>query len=972
MKTKLRNILSGFLALCIVMSLVPLSAYAAGIVSVVNLTVAAPIAGNTPQATATLPKKASTQVLSVKWSPAHTVFEKNTDYTVIVELGIKPDQNKTFVSAEKMSVKVNGNKTKNVEKNGDNIIVRYTWDLAAGSTAAKNNETAPQGGTQTETKTEQKTSQTAQKTHFSDVKENAYYADAVKWAVDKKITSGTSSTTFSPEDTCTRAQILTFLWRAVGSPKGSGAAFGDVISNDYYYNAALWSKEKNMVGGSNFEPNTPCTRAYTVIYLWKNAGSPQTAVSDKFSDVDKNADYAQAVAWAVKNGITSGTSATTFSPNDTCTRGQIVTFLNRALASLNKTESAKTETGDDKNQQTDKKNESEITKPSETTDPTKTTDSAKKDETAKTDETTKKDETTKTGESSKTTETTKPSGKTESTGTKPPEKEINNENNWKKPGVFSAYRPEYDKTVYETAVKKALREALGSNMGANMTDMQKALALHEWLVLNCEYDETLKRKYAYSEYGAIVEGFAVCQGYTIAYNDLLSRVGIEAEFVSGWLETSADNRGPHGWSRVTINGKKYFVDVTADDMTPNTKGRVTHGFFMVSDKALYFHSQYKVHCTDTTYDNCLLQDIETPLFWSEKDRKFFYIDTYEVKMTSDFTEKITPKKNRNDFTADCAVMTDDQKYIAYFKPSGYTSEYPLYLYSVETGDYYTHKVTGIKNAVFCGMRLDGYNVEVVKEYYKNSAPYMTKVVETAAIPKNAKKRSITFDLNYSGGKVSNCEYISSYWTNGDGSFDAPKRNGYVFGGWYTEKTGGEKIESFDDVKSDSLTLYARWWGSWNMTEKPTLTETGKAVRELEGYPDIKEEKTIPVLTDTSVWKKTMNFEATEEHSGVQEYTSEYGKVRIMQEKKEKTYKYGIVYKNKKVYITVIDEGEYNVGFEAVENGETVSSAVIKVITNGAGESVVVYPKRFKPSGTVKATLYDSDMKELSSVEYEVK
>ena len=129
-----------------------------------------------------------------------------------------------------------------------------------------------------------------------------------------------------------------------------------------------------------------------------------------------------------------------------------------------------------------------------------------------------------------------------------------------------------------------------------------------------------------------------------------------------------------------------------------------------------------------------------------------------------------------------------------------------------------------------------------------------------------------------------------------------------------------------------------------MTEKPTLTETGKAVRELEGYPDIKEEKTIPVLTDTSVWKKTMNFEATEEHSGVQEYTSEYGKVRIMQEKKEKTYKYGIVYKNKKVYITVIDEGEYNVGFEAVENGETVS----RQLFYSSDTSRSVGRRRFKP------------------------
>ena len=168
--------------------------------------------------------------------------------------------------------------------------------------------------------------------NFTDVKADAWYAEAVKWAVEKGITTGTSETTFSPSDTCTRAQILTFLWRAVGSPK-SGAAnpFTDVKADDYYYDAAVWASEKGMATGSLFEGNTPCTRASTVIYLWQNAGSPDTAVSGEFADVPADAAYAKAVSWAVRNGVTSGTSETTFSPDDTCTRGQIVTFLNRAL-----------------------------------------------------------------------------------------------------------------------------------------------------------------------------------------------------------------------------------------------------------------------------------------------------------------------------------------------------------------------------------------------------------------------------------------------------------------------------------------------------------------------------------------------------------------------------------------------------------------------------------------------------------------
>ena len=167
---------------------------------------------------------------------------------------------------------------------------------------------------------------------FADVNASDWFAAAVSWAVQKGITAGTSATTFAPNDTCTRAQILTFLWRAVGSPKQTGDnPFSDVKSSDYYYDAALWAHEKGMVSGKTFEGSTPCTRASTVTYLWKNAGSPKASSSTAFTDVSAKADYAEAVAWAVANGVTSGTSDTSFSPDDTCTRGQIVTFLNRAI-----------------------------------------------------------------------------------------------------------------------------------------------------------------------------------------------------------------------------------------------------------------------------------------------------------------------------------------------------------------------------------------------------------------------------------------------------------------------------------------------------------------------------------------------------------------------------------------------------------------------------------------------------------------
>jgi len=165
---------------------------------------------------------------------------------------------------------------------------------------------------------------------FSDVAANAYYANAVKWAVEKGITAGTSPTTFSPNDTCTTAQILTFLWRANGSPEPSiQNPFTDVKESDYFCKAAVWAYEKGMVEGLTFGGNTPCTRSATVTYLWTLEGKPFGAPSVDFNDVPANANYAEAVKWAVALGVTAGTSETTFSPDTTCTRGQIATFLYR-------------------------------------------------------------------------------------------------------------------------------------------------------------------------------------------------------------------------------------------------------------------------------------------------------------------------------------------------------------------------------------------------------------------------------------------------------------------------------------------------------------------------------------------------------------------------------------------------------------------------------------------------------------------
>lgn len=170
---------------------------------------------------------------------------------------------------------------------------------------------------------------------FTDVDKTAYYYDAVAWAVENGITNGTSAATFSPNASCTRAQMMTFLWRAAGSPKATGSnPFTDVSTNAYYYDAVLWAVENGITNGTSdttFSPGITVTRGQTVTFLWRADNSPVVS-SSSFVDVPANAYYTEAVAWATASGITNGTSATTFSPDNACTRGQIVTFLYRAFA----------------------------------------------------------------------------------------------------------------------------------------------------------------------------------------------------------------------------------------------------------------------------------------------------------------------------------------------------------------------------------------------------------------------------------------------------------------------------------------------------------------------------------------------------------------------------------------------------------------------------------------------------------------
>ena len=167
---------------------------------------------------------------------------------------------------------------------------------------------------------------------FVDVATGSYYEDAVDWAVENGITKGTDDTHFSPDGICTRAQAVTFLWRAAGSPKPETRTmpFTDIPAGSYYYDAVLWAVENGITKGTSnttFSPNMTCSRAQIVAFLWRSEKSPAAGTANPFADVKSTAYYADAVLWAVKEDITKGTTNTTFSPDADCTRAQIVTFL---------------------------------------------------------------------------------------------------------------------------------------------------------------------------------------------------------------------------------------------------------------------------------------------------------------------------------------------------------------------------------------------------------------------------------------------------------------------------------------------------------------------------------------------------------------------------------------------------------------------------------------------------------------------
>ena len=239
-----------------------------------------------------------------------TVSPKNASKGDRVTVTVKPDSGYEVGSVTVLDSK--GNELKLTDKGNG----KYTFTMPGGkvevkATFVKAGETSP----------------------FVDVPADSYYFDAVKWAQKLGITNGKTDALFGSSDPCTRGQIVTFLWRAAGSPapKGTAKVPGDVLPGSYCYDAVAWALENGITNGladGTFGVNSTCTRGQSVTFLYRALGTAPTTVNG-FTDVESNAFCAEAVAWAVENGVTNGTTDSTFSPSNGCTRAQIVTFLFR-------------------------------------------------------------------------------------------------------------------------------------------------------------------------------------------------------------------------------------------------------------------------------------------------------------------------------------------------------------------------------------------------------------------------------------------------------------------------------------------------------------------------------------------------------------------------------------------------------------------------------------------------------------------
>ena len=522
---------------------------------------------------------------------------------------------------------------------------------------------------------------------FTDVPQGAYYKDAVDWAVENNITSGVSATAFSPDETCTRAQAVTFLWRANRQPNATGSnSFADVADNTYYNEAVQWAATNDITSGTSpdtFEPDAPVTRAQVVTFLYRDAGSPIASGSASFADVPSDSYYRDAVRWAVAQGITAGTSANAFSPDESCTRAQIITFLYRA--------------SDDAPEQPVEDLPEKPVLPEEPVSPKQ--------------ELTEEESQQQLGEPD-----TEGAAAAIINGLCSMEKRINlgaynistsdamdltaevadfrGDNPYYIFSIWATHDDDdntilvlgYQYTPEEAAEKRrqdaeeqaVVDAAIASCVTDGMSDYEIAKALHDYLALNNEYD---MRYYSgnvpaisYTAYGALVNRTSVCAGYALAYERLMDQVGIPCEYVTGMT-----TNGYHAWNIIQIDGEWYHVDVTWDDPTPDREGYVRYKYFLKSDKAMsrdHVSSEASHTCTSTKYDNATILSPEDEQEAIEKAEEEAREEAVTVEILTYCKQAMTefPYATEEALRAAETLTADDWRSYIYFPIGKYTRE----------------------------------------------------------------------------------------------------------------------------------------------------------------------------------------------------------------------------------------------------------------------------------------------------------
>lgn len=521
---------------------------------------------------------------------------------------------------------------------------------------------------------------------FSDVPQGAYYEDAVDWAVENNITAGTSGMEFSPDETCTRAQAVTFLWRANGQPDAAGNnPFADVSASSYYNEAVQWAVTNNITSGTSpnaFEPDAPVTRAQVVTFLYHDADNPSASGNTLFADVTTDAYYRDAVCWAVAQSITAGTSATAFSPDEICTRAQIVTFLYRA--------------SDDAPDVPVIEIPEEPVLPEEPLPPEQELTEGEIQQMLGEPDIEGATAVIINGLRNMVKQINLGAYNISTTDAIKLASELADIDNGDPYYVFSIwatldddntilvvgyqYTPKElaEKLEKEAEEQAVVDAAIASCVTDGMSDYEIAKALHDYLALNNEYD---MRYYSgsmpyvsYTAYGALVNRTSVCAGYALAYERLMDQVGIPCEYVTGMT-----TNGYHAWNIIQIDGEWYHVDVTWDDPTPDREGYVRYKYFLKSDKAMsrdHINWEASHACTSTKYDNATILSPEDEQEAIEKAEEEAREEAVTVEILTYCKQAMSgfPYATEEALRAAETLTADDWRSYIYFPIGKYTRE----------------------------------------------------------------------------------------------------------------------------------------------------------------------------------------------------------------------------------------------------------------------------------------------------------